>query len=217
MYPCSTYNFDLLIKDIANFVMEASFPPTGNVNLHVATATDKIICNIPSSKEFEIADVSLKIKLLSLLDQFSFKYLFDSLDVENVLRIIECILNEKKILFTTNSSNYLLLTYVAEGILSLIYPFYWPYVYVPVMPVNLVTFLEAPTPFILGICRTSEEIESAMKSLDDVVLVDLDRNRVKGVDPNVPYLPQRNSLFYAIRNAIHPELCNAGMLILYRK
>lgn len=35
--------------------------------------------------------------------------------------------------------------------MALIYPFHWPYVYVPVLPFTLLTFLEAPTPFILGI------------------------------------------------------------------
>ena len=35
--------------------------------------------------------------------------------------------------------------------MSLIFPFEWPHVYVPVLPLNMLLFFEAPLPFIFGV------------------------------------------------------------------
>ncbi len=43
------------------------------------------------------------------------------------------------------------MTLVAEIMTSLLYPFAWPHVYVPVLPTTLLHFLEAPVPFIMGL------------------------------------------------------------------
>lgn len=39
---------------------------------------------------------------------------------------------------------------VAEGISSLLFPFTWPHVYVPILPASLHHFLDAPVPFLMG-------------------------------------------------------------------
>lgn len=39
---------------------------------------------------------------------------------------------------------------VAEGITSLLFPFTWPHVYVPILPGTLHHFLDAPVPFVMG-------------------------------------------------------------------
>lgn len=39
---------------------------------------------------------------------------------------------------------------VAEGITSLLFPFTWPHVYVPILPATLHHFLDAPVPFVMG-------------------------------------------------------------------
>ena len=35
--------------------------------------------------------------------------------------------------------------------MSLLYPFEWPHVYVPVLPLNMLLFFEAPLPFVFGV------------------------------------------------------------------
>lgn len=39
---------------------------------------------------------------------------------------------------------------VGEGITSLLFPFAWPHVYVPILPASLHHFLDAPVPFLMG-------------------------------------------------------------------
>lgn len=39
---------------------------------------------------------------------------------------------------------------VGECIISLLFPFTWPHVYVPILPTPLHHFLDAPVPFVMG-------------------------------------------------------------------
>ena len=81
--------------------------------------------------------------------QLSLKTLFTCLDKNNVLLLFTAVLLERKILFTSATNN--LLTTIAELIYSLTYPFYWGYVYIPLLPPSLSECTEAPTPYIMGI------------------------------------------------------------------
>jgi hypothetical protein len=49
------------------------------------------------------------------------------------------------------SRQYRLLTLVAENVVRLLHPFKFQHVYIPVMPYSLVDYLEAPTPFLMGL------------------------------------------------------------------
>jgi hypothetical protein len=60
-------------------------------------------------------------------------------------------LSEGKIIFV---SSYLgMLTLASESILYLFFPLYWHGVYIPILPAALMTCLQAPVPYIIGIER----------------------------------------------------------------
>ena len=40
---------------------------------------------------------------------------------------------------------------VAECLSALLFPFQWQHVYVPILPVSLMNFLDAPVPFVMGL------------------------------------------------------------------
>ena len=46
---------------------------------------------------------------------------------------------------------------VAESITSVLFPFIWQHVYVPILPAALSHFLDAPVPFLIGIYCASQE------------------------------------------------------------
>ena len=41
----------------------------------------------------------------------------------------------------------------------LVFPFYWHYVYIPVMPASLMGYLQAPMPFIVGVHYSYKDLE----------------------------------------------------------
>jgi hypothetical protein len=75
--------------------------------------------------------------------------LFRLLDRENVVQLVTCLWLECKVLLY--SRHLSVLATVAETLLTLLYPFKWEHVYVPVLPLQLLDFVSAPTPFIMGV------------------------------------------------------------------
>ena len=50
---------------------------------------------------------------------------------------------------------------VSESVTSLIFPFNWQHVYVPILPASLLHFLEAPVPFVMGLyCENSDDVDA---------------------------------------------------------
>jgi hypothetical protein len=92
--------------------------------------------------------------------------LFDSLDINNVMLVFSLALLEKKILLV--SSQYSLLTYAAEAIRSLLYPFEWQHVYVPILPDCLIEFVASPTPFIMGVHSSYFRVSDLLRYATDV-------------------------------------------------
>jgi hypothetical protein len=62
------------------------------------------------------------------------------------------ILTERKVIFLSKLEH---LVPSIEALLALMYPFSWPYVYIPLLPLGLLDFLETPLPFIIGLCKES--------------------------------------------------------------
>ncbi|KAM9968136.1 hypothetical protein ACTFIW_002570 [Dictyostelium discoideum] len=108
----------------------------------------------------------------------SYRMLFLSLDIKNVLSLTKCLLLEEKILII--SSQYTLLTYICEIITTLIHPLVYTHIYVPVLPEVLVDIAgSTPFPFIMGIHRSyADRILSKEDLLNELVIVDLDNNSI---------------------------------------
>lgn len=105
-------------------------------------------------------------------------------------------LNERQILLL--ASHFSLLGTAAETLCSLIYPFAWQHVYIPVLPRACLEFLHAPVPFLMGV-HTSVFVEDELP--EDVIVVDLDKNRVHiNQTQRLPNLPERQHL--KLRNSL---------------
>eukprot|EP00743_Colponemidia_sp_Colp-15_P005741 GILK01006171.1.p1 GENE.GILK01006171.1~~GILK01006171.1.p1 ORF type:complete len:1268 (-),score=219.43 GILK01006171.1:106-3909(-) len=121
----------------------------------------------------------------SFVDSCCFEPLFRCLSLENVVELWQCVLMERKIIFI--SSHYALLTAVAEAVLAVIFPFLWTHVYIPVLPVLLMDFVQAPVPFIVGIHAS---LVNEMTIPSEVVRVDLDNNILQILEP-LPKIPSK--------------------------
>ncbi len=67
---------------------------------------------------------------------------------------------------------------VSELSLSLLFPFQWHHVYIPLLQKSLIDFLYAPMPFVIGM--HTEYVKGRMQGemMADLVVVELDRNKV---------------------------------------
>lgn len=60
---------------------------------------------------------------------------------------------------------------VAEGITTLLFPFQWQHVYVPILPASLLHFLDAPVPYLMGLQSKEGTDRSKLELPQEVKLV----------------------------------------------
>ncbi|KAK8107665.1 DENN domain-containing protein [Apiospora kogelbergensis] len=99
--------------------------------------------------------------------------LFRSLSLENIVALFEYAMSESRIIFL--SSHTAMLHLACHALANLLYPMQWASIFIPILPARLLSALDAPCPYIVGIERRYDNIELPE---DDYVLVDLDRDTI---------------------------------------
>ena len=96
---------------------------------------------------------------LPKVEDASYAILWRLLSVPNIIAIVEALCTERRVLVIAD--NVAVLAPVCEALMSFLFPFVWPHVYIPLLPEELIMYLEAPVPFFIG-------INSAYMSIDVV-------------------------------------------------
>lgn len=65
---------------------------------------------------------------------------------------------------------------VAESLTTLLFPFSWPHVYVPILPAAMYNFLDAPVPFLMGL-RSLPSDDARIPSEVHILLLGLRRQQ----------------------------------------
>ena len=130
--------------------------------------------------------------------------LFERLNVHNVISLFTAVMTDNKILFQSDS--YSLLYESCHALTSLMYPFVYSHVYIPLLPSSLLEMLSSPTPFIMGV---HSSLQDEVEDLLDVIVVDLDVGCISIPDCiHLPKLdgPAYNEMVYQLRSVITPQL-----------
>ncbi|KAJ4959695.1 hypothetical protein NE237_019605 [Protea cynaroides] len=132
----------------------------------------------------------------------SFQPLVQCLDVDNLIKLFAAVLLERRILLRSNK--YSLLTLVSEAICHLIYPFRWQHVYIPLLFFSGVDYIDAPTPYMMGL---HSGVDTTGLTMDGVVVVDLEYNRITTSEeiPPIPE-PELSSLRGEIMKLLYPKV-----------
>ncbi|PHH78913.1 hypothetical protein CDD80_6031 [Ophiocordyceps camponoti-rufipedis] len=123
--------------------------------------------------------------------------LFRCLSLENVVALFEYAMAESRIIFLSSHTSMLHLA--CHALASLLYPFAWASIFIPVLPARLISALEAPCPYIVGVERRYERIDLPE---DDYVLVDLDKDTIDATSqPHRLPRPHRRKLMSLLQVA----------------
>lgn len=125
--------------------------------------------------------------------------LFERLGIHNVMSLFTAVMTDHKILF--QSKSYSLLHESCHALTSLMYPFIYSHVYIPLLPSSLLEVLSSPTPFIMGV---HSSLRNEVEDLLDVIVVDLDGGFIH--IPDCIHLPQLDEPAY---NEMVDQLCSA--------
>ncbi|PHH76769.1 hypothetical protein CDD83_4210 [Cordyceps sp. RAO-2017] len=134
--------------------------------------------------------------------------LFRSLSLENIVALFEYAMSESRIIFLSSHTSMLHLA--CHALASLLYPFKWASIFIPVLPARLISALEAPCPYIVGVERRYERIELPE---DDYVLVDLDKDTIDATSqPHRLPRPHRRKLMSLLQVAA-PHMLRYGVAV----
>lgn len=111
--------------------------------------------------------------------------LFCSVCLDTIIKIFSSILYEQKIIFIGSELGPL--TRLINTFVTLLYPFSWAHTYIPILPPLMLDVLQAPTPYIIGILRSSESYlsgnnEFSSQDNSDILIVDIDRDRIRSIN-----------------------------------
>ncbi|XP_069882024.1 DENN domain-containing protein 3-like isoform X1 [Dipodomys merriami] len=167
---CKDFEVDNHIKDFAARLSLIPSPPPGPLHLMFNMKPLQVVFPSRVDPESPIVDLDLHLPLLCFRP-------------EKVLQILTCILTEQRIVFF--SSDWALLTLVAECFMVYLHPLQWQHTFVPILSRQMLDFVMAPTSFLMG-CHL-DHFEEVSKEADGLVLIDIDRGSV-----TCPEFPNNN-------------------------
>jgi hypothetical protein len=146
----------------------------------------KISWEYPDSSYFPLLDYSMSefVELVGL---------------RNLIMLYTTVLLEHQLLF--QSSSYDLLMLCAQCTASLLYPFEWQHVLVPILPFSQRDFLDAPVPFIMGIKVGKSDTDMEFPEVSSLCIYDIDQ-RIFTSSDDLPRLPLEKNLLKNIRKTM---------------
>ena len=134
-------NNNLVINDLISYLIQAIPIPAKNTTVNFLVPYQKgcIQLDCPKLDDINIMNASAS----ELLKNFS---------IDNLLVIFRLLITEKKILLI--DEDYERLSKVADGLVSILYPFQWIHTYIPIMSDQMLKYLETFLPFLNGINKS---------------------------------------------------------------
>ncbi|WKT40977.1 hypothetical protein QSH57_005783 [Fusarium oxysporum f. sp. vasinfectum] len=132
--------------------------------------------------------------------------LFRCLSLENIVALFEYAMAESRIIFLSSHTSMLHLA--CHALANLLYPLKWSSIFIPVLPARLLSALEAPCPYIVGIERRYDRIELPE---DDYVLVDLDKDTIDATSQPVRLPRQARRKLMSLLQVAAPHKLRYGV------
>lgn len=142
--------------------------------------------NCTENAQPSIVSIFRPFSIFPLFD-YSLRHLFTKImAIDDFLLLFASALNEVQILIVSNSYYNLML--ISECLTALLNPFKWRHVYVPILPTKLgLNYLDAPTPFIMGINSRNKNFINTSKI---ACYVDCDNKKIElNVDQSTFVIP----------------------------
>ncbi|KAH1089880.1 hypothetical protein J1N35_017137 [Gossypium stocksii] len=180
---------------IAHMVSNVPLPTPGKERVLFAIDNCLLSVEVPPKDGLPHADIS-------------FQPLVQCLDVDNLIKLFTAVLLERRILIRSNK--YSLLTLASEAICHLIYPFRWQHVYIPLLFFSGVDYIDAPTPYMMGL---HSGVDTSNLGMDGVVIVDLEFNQITTTEeiPPIPE-PELSLLRGEILKLLHPNVVGIDLM-----
>ena len=160
-----------LEKIINNLLIEVPIPPKGIYNIEYSLINESILLKATEKNDFHVLNVE-------------FQKLFMIFKLNNILEIFRhLMLNTRIIIFSEEIKN---LTPVMLSLLSLLYPFQYPYNTVSVLHKDAYKFIEHITPVFVGINEKYHPNffkENDLEIIEYILIVNMDKQELIKIEP----------------------------------
>lgn len=128
---------------------------------------------------------------------------YNAVSIDNMIALFASALNERHILVTSKRLDRL--SACVQAINTLLYPMNWQHIFISVLPSDLLAYLQAPMPFLIGLPEaTFKKLKHS--DISEVVILMSDDNVVRTPHDDVKNLPP------GIVNSIRNDLKNQSAL-----
>ncbi|XP_054276852.1 DENN domain-containing protein 1A-like isoform X2 [Macrosteles quadrilineatus] len=111
---------------------------------------------------------------------------YNAVDSNNMMIIFASMLYERRIIFTSRRLNRL--SACVQSANAIIYPMHWQHIFIPVLPQQLIDYLLAPMPYLIGVSSTLIS-KVRRNDMGEVVILDADNNTVETPFQDLESLP----------------------------
>lgn len=122
---------------------------------------------------------------------------YNAVETENMIKIFASALNERHIIIVSRKLDRL--TACVQAINELIYPMHWQHIFIPVLPSDLLAYLQAPMPFLIGVPDTTFK-KLSQNEFEDSVILNVDDNVFKSQFDDLKSFP------ISVSNSIRSDL-----------
>ncbi|XP_047082787.1 uncharacterized protein LOC124693353 [Lolium rigidum] len=167
------------------------FHRPGETALHLAGSTIDLRSRDTSLEVAEMRNALYAEEESTALSTWAVASLCGCLRLEHVMSLFAAALLEKQIVIVC--SNLGMLSASVLSMIPLIRPYQWQSLLIPVLPNDMLDFLDAPVPYIVGVQKTSD----LQSRLANAVIIDANKNQIKSA--SLPQLPQQRELLSNLR------------------
>ena len=180
------HNCLLYLKQL--YKISTSTNPKIPLERAICTFVDSLYIRANSIVQFNINEEKLKFYRISNYGELwdtNNKYLevlFRVLSFKQIIIAWQGLLLEKKLFLICSSKATL--TYVAHGLINLLFPLKWIHVYVPILPEKLKLFIDSPVPLIIGISYDIDLNDFP----NDALILNINKNKFENYFSPIPKL-----------------------------
>ncbi|PRP88561.1 hypothetical protein PROFUN_02972 [Planoprotostelium fungivorum] len=128
-----------------------------------------------------------------LLATWCLPVLFSAVKVESVLTLLSAVLQERSIII--ECSNCGVLSAVVLSIIPLLRPYVWQGPIIPILPANMMEFLQSPVPYIVGVSELPDSLASELCDATILRINKTDDVITQPVPEKLPSLPHYEKLY----------------------
>uniref|UniRef100_A0A183BJX2 UDENN domain-containing protein n=1 Tax=Globodera pallida TaxID=36090 RepID=A0A183BJX2_GLOPA len=166
------------LEDLLHWMLHELYLPAPSTLAQLSFSGFHLLLRVPPPGEMPYFDYPIET-------------LFAHISVDQFVKLLTSFMLEQQILLISRNARNLML--IAECLSVLVFPFCWQMPYCPILPHTQLKFLEAPIPWLMGICVGEQQLPKQQLYQCNICLLDVDSRQLE-VPEDLPSFPRQHRI-----------------------